>query len=189
MLSAPDLESPRSEDTTPLAATKRARREREGDSEVGGKRRKEGHADSGSTALQRTTSDARKREAEIDAELAKLERKKARQARRESKAIEASKERRQIEYHNGVSGPGSVGGKSASTAGSGSAESFMTLVKGDRHSSAGSRKGQSVWGALKMWKEDGLGKTEGEEGDKRLWKGLRMRVNERGEVVLFAKED
>jgi len=80
-----------------------------------------------------------------------------------------------------------VGGKAASTAGSGSAESFMNLVKGDRHSSAGSRKGQSVWGALKMWKEDGTG--DGDEVDKKLWKGLRMRVNERGEVVLFAKED
>jgi len=39
-------------------------------------------------------------------------------------------------------------------------------------------EGVSLWRALKRWKRDGG------TGEKDLWKGLKVRVNERGEMVL-----
>jgi cell growth-regulating nucleolar protein len=47
------------------------------------------------------------------------------------------------------------------------------LVKGSER-----EEGVSLWRALKRWKRDG------ESGEKELWKGLKVRVNERGEMVL-----
>jgi cell growth-regulating nucleolar protein len=48
------------------------------------------------------------------------------------------------------------------------------LVKGSER-----EEGVSLWRALKRWKRDG-----GSGGEKELWKGLKVRVNERGEMVL-----
>jgi cell growth-regulating nucleolar protein len=47
------------------------------------------------------------------------------------------------------------------------------LVKGSER-----EEGVSLWRALKRWRRDGG------SGEKELWKGLKVRVNERGEMVL-----
>lgn len=66
------------------------------------------------------------------------------------------------------------------------AEAFLSYVtKGP-----GSQRGCSVNKALKRWHRDGAG-TGAEYGgskedeQKELWRGLRLRRNERGEVVVF----
>lgn len=69
-------------------------------------------------------------------------------------------------------------------------EFFLSLIDKDRHSV----KGQSIWGALKMFHE---GTTHGSSVDdearraeeKRLLKGLRCKINKNGEVVLFARPE
>jgi cell growth-regulating nucleolar protein len=51
------------------------------------------------------------------------------------------------------------------------------LVKGCE-----TEEGVSLWKALKRWRRDGGSTTGG--GEKELWKGLKVRVNEDGELVL-----
>lgn len=188
------------EETTPLAATKRGKKERERERErdrderESSKRHKDKH-DRGredESAMQLHAEGAaglRRREEDVAAEIARLERKKAR------KALEAGPERKQIEYaKSSRSDSRALVANAASPA-----DAFMKMVKVDEGSSAGTSKGQSVWGALKMWRDytdggkGGSGKelvlAGGEKEEKKLWKGLRMRLNDRGEVVLFAKDD
>ncbi|KAI9728930.1 MAG: hypothetical protein M1828_000015 [Chrysothrix sp. TS-e1954] len=71
---------------------------------------------------------------------------------------------------------------------------FLSLVD-KPHSS---NKGQSIWGTLKSFHEGVVGGTDGtgyresgirDDEEKRLMKGLRMKVNKDGDVVLFAKGD
>lgn len=73
-------------------------------------------------------------------------------------------------------------------------EFFLTLVDKEHTSS----KGQSIWGTLKTFHE-GLQSDSMEDAfdlhgaheraEKRLFKGLRMKLNKHGEIVLFAKPD
>jgi len=68
-------------------------------------------------------------------------------------------------------------------------EFFLGLINRDHLSS----KGQSIWGALKMFR-DGLpgdvsNKDVKEHEEKKLFRGLRMRVNDAGEIVLFSRPD
>lgn len=106
---------------------------------------------------------------------------KALEGRNDLKAIEYSrsesavpKSRLSIESHSGY---------------------FLSLIDKD-HSS---KKGQSIWGTMKMFHE---GLEQGLEDDvtvdaddrrqreeKRLFKGLRMKVNRQGEIVLFSRSD
>jgi cell growth-regulating nucleolar protein len=51
------------------------------------------------------------------------------------------------------------------------------LVKGSE-----TEEGVSLWRALKRWRRDGGNTTGG--GEKELWKGLKVRVNDEGEMVL-----
>lgn len=183
LLSAPTTST---SDSDAAAATPLAKKEREREK----KRHKERHHHDEDEDRGREKEKDRKkdkashaREAEIEDEIARLERKKARRAQR---ALEAGPERKKLEYPGAGT---SAKNDRASTIGGGEgpANDFLRLVAQGKGSSAGSSKGQSVWGALKMWRDGGEG--EGEDGEKRLWKGLRMRVNERGEVVLFAREE
>lgn len=190
MLSAPEDDTTSDAQSTPLAETKRgkrqkndiedlSRKEEEIDSELRRlqklKRKGEGR---GSVAKRDDDTDQR-RMAEIEAEIERLERSKSK--KEEQRRIEKGEDKKMLGY----SPSNATSLKSARSRGGGPAEGFLRLVADDRKSSAGSSKGQSVWGALKMWKDDA--EDGGEE--KRLWKGLRMRVNERGEIVLYAKED
>ena len=61
------------------------------------------------------------------------------------------------------------------------AELFMSFItKGEE-----SERGMSVHKALKRYHRESRGRDRREEDEKELWKGLRLRRNERGEVVIF----
>jgi len=97
---------------------------------------------------------------------------------REVKAIEGSKELQRIEYP--------VARKSSAESNS---EFFLSLINRDHLSS----KGQSIWGALKMFREglpgDLSSKDTKEQEEKKLFRGLRMRINDAGEIVLFSRPE
>jgi len=191
MLSAPEDDTTSDAQSTPLAETKRGKRQK---NDIEDLSRKEEEIDSelrrlqklkrsteGRGIMDRKDDDTdRQRMADIEAEIERLERSKSK--RKERRRIEKGEDKKMLGYHS-PSNATSI--KSGRSRGGGPAEGFLKLVADDRKSSAGSSRGQSVWGALKMWKDD---VEEGGE-EKRLWKALRMRVNERGEIVLFAKED
>jgi cell growth-regulating nucleolar protein len=62
------------------------------------------------------------------------------------------------------------------------AESFLSVVKKGPES----EKGYSVNKALKRWHRDaGTGSGAKHEEEKELWKSLRLKRNDRGEVVIF----
>ena len=111
------------------------------------------------------------------------------------KTIEGSKDLKMIDYRESSAGalvkntktkqPNQLPQRSNS-------EFFLSLVDKDYRSA----KGQSIWGALKMFHEGlhaemsetaYLGIKEREE--KRLFSGLRMKINRSGEIVLFARPE
>lgn len=99
-------------------------------------------------------------------------------AGREIQAIEGSREMKQIEYP-----------QAKRQADESNSEFFLSLINRDHLSS----KGQSIWGALKMFR-DGLpgdlsNKETKEYEEKRLFRGLRMRINNAGEIVLFSRPE
>ncbi|KAL9057598.1 MAG: hypothetical protein Q9162_002213 [Coniocarpon cinnabarinum] len=118
------------------------------------------------------------------------------------KRLEAPREVKAIEYH-APNGSAKLAKSTVSTASttttsraawSSHSEFFLSLI--DKGSS--SHKGQSIWGTLKSFHDgvcEGTRFTEYEESgmrvgeEKRLLKALRMKVNSRGEVVLFARPD
>lgn len=46
-----------------------------------------------------------------------------------------------------------------------------------------SEEGVSVWKALKRWRRD-AGGSESRDGEKELWKGIKIRMNDRGELII-----
>jgi len=191
MLSAPEDDTTSDAQSTPLAETKRgkrqkndiedlSRKEEEIDSELRRLQKLKRKGDGRGSVDRRDDDIDQRRMGEIEAEIERLERSKRK--REERRRIEKGEDKKILGYHSPTNATSVKSGRSR---GGGPAEGFLKLVADDRKSSAGSSKGQSVWGALKMWKDD----VEEEGEEKKLWKGLRMRVNERGEVVLFAKED
>lgn len=177
MLSAPEEEEDNDNDTTtsdshPAQSTPLAEKTKRG------KRQKNDDEDS--------SSRRRQREEEIEAEIRRLERKKEKAAARRRLEV-GGEDRKMVGYHSptGTAATGRTGRGRAK----GPAEGFLKLVTDERKSGASSSKGQSVWGALKMWRDDDGAEDVGAGEEKKLWKGLRMRMNERGEVVLFAKEE
>jgi len=111
------------------------------------------------------------------------------------KAIEGSKDLKMIDYCESSGGALVKKPKTKQTdqcPQRSNSEFFLSLVDKDHHSA----KGQSIWGALKMFHEGlhaemsetaYLGIKEREE--KRLFSGLRMKINRSGEIVLFARPE
>jgi len=97
---------------------------------------------------------------------------------KEIKAIEGSKELQRVEYP--------VARKLTTESNS---EFFLSLINRDHLSG----KGQSIWGALKMFREglpgDLSSKEVKEQEEKKLFRGLRMRINDAGEIVLFSRPE
>lgn len=109
------------------------------------------------------------------------------------KAIEGRKNMKAIEYHNGTS-HNEVASKPIRRHDQSSSEFFLSLVDKDYTS----QKGQSIWGALKSFHEGvNADRDDDEVGspqlrayeEKRLFRGLRMKLNRHGEVVLFSLAD
>ncbi|KAK4156878.1 hypothetical protein C8A00DRAFT_30200 [Chaetomidium leptoderma] len=106
--------------------------------------------------------------------------------KRSTKALEAPEEQKLLEYR-----PGSKDGKDESGAMvvyKPRAEHFLSFIdKGPE-----SERGYSVNKALKRFHRErtasGTGKSKGAE-EKELWKTLRLKKNDRGEIVLFCIDD
>lgn len=76
------------------------------------------------------------------------------------------------------------------TKGSSHSEFFLSLIDKDHHSV----KGQSIWGALKIFHEETTYDSSADDEakraeEKRLLKGLRCKINKHGEVILFARPE
>ena len=104
----------------------------------------------------------------------------------EPSAKPKSRTTKAIEYSNGFARAGSVQPSSSNQVGAhynSRAELFMSFV----NKGPDSERGVSINKALKRYhREKGLRAVEDKEDeDKELWKDLRLRKNERGEIVLF----
>lgn len=106
-------------------------------------------------------------------------------SRRTRRDLEAPPGRKAIEYH-----PGRAGRTVKQAPYQANSEFFLGLIDKDHRSV----KGQSIWGALKMFHEarqEGMGLDEdgNRAEEKRLLKGLRCKINKNGEIVLFARPE
>lgn len=113
------------------------------------------------------------------------------------KAIEGSKDLKMIDYRESSGGALVKNIKSKQLPHlpqRSNSEFFLSLVDKDHHSA----KGQSIWGALKMFHEGlqaAMSETAyfaagiKEKEEKRLFSGLRMKINRSGEIVLFARPE
>jgi cell growth-regulating nucleolar protein len=156
---------------TPISPLKRSKR---GEHTKDSDKRKSSHATSRTASSTTTkTSDARRRHRSPSSPSSSPE-PSARPKSRTTKAIEYTPRAGSVQ----PSASNQVGAHYNSRA-----ELFMSFV----NKGPDSERGLSINKALKRYhREKGLRAVEDkEEEDKELWKGLRMRRNERGEIVLF----
>ena len=144
-----------------------------------------------STGAKPKTSSSKKRtKTKSSSSPSSKDKKKKKRSTTTTKTLEAPKEQKLLEYRPGSkdSSSSKENGENALVVYKPRAEHFLSFVnKGPE-----SERGCSVNKALKRFHrercESGEGVSKGVE-EKELWRSLRMRKNERGEIVLFCIED